>query len=148
MILAINTASEKNSIALFEKDRIEVEVLWESYQTQSRELLPAIDQLLKKNHFDLSDLTAIAVFAGPGSYTGLRVGISVANAISWSKNIPVVGIKNLNDYSASRFSALKIAKRTFLITGRKKLNHFSKIVNPHYKSLNFCSPKIKNYGII
>lgn len=94
MILAINTASEKNSIGLLGKN-IAQETIWSSYRTQSKELLPKIDQLLRKNKIKLSDLDAIAVYQGPGSYTGLRVGISVANALAWGLDIPVIGVKDL-----------------------------------------------------
>lgn len=93
MILAINTGSENNSIALYNPPKIDDEVVWQSYKTQSQELLPKIDKLLKSNKVKLSNLKAIAVFQGPGSYTGLRVGISVANTLAWSLDIPVVEIK-------------------------------------------------------
>lgn len=94
MILTINTGSENNSIALYKPSKIEDEIVWQSYKTQSQELLPKIDKLLKSNKVKLSDLKAIAVYQGPGSYTGLRVGFSVANALAWSLDIPVIGIKN------------------------------------------------------
>lgn len=157
MILGINTASEEVSIALFEPKKIEKEISWRFYATQSRELLPKIDQLLKKNRVKLSDLEAIAVYQGPGSYTGLRVGISIANTMAWALDIPLVGIKNQKSKITPRLrsrqenkkrnsinypGALEIAKRADKIFKNKKLKRFdktqrrkfSKIVIPYYGS--------------
>lgn len=52
-------------------------------------VLPLIEQLLKEHKLKLSDINAINVNTGPGSFTGLRVGISIANALSYALNIPV-----------------------------------------------------------
>ncbi len=60
---------------------------------QSEELLPEIDKLLAKNKVKLKDLKGIIVVCGPGSYTGLRVGISAANALAYGLGIPIVGIR-------------------------------------------------------
>lgn len=152
MILGINTGSEKNSIALFWPEKISKQVCWASYHAsprlrvashaQSRELLPKIDKLLKKNRIKLFDLNVIAVYQGPGSFTGLRVGISVANALAWGLDIPVVGIKNSNKVISNK--AIEIAKKAEKIYQKSKnksaqggsalCGKFSKIVIPYYGS--------------
>lgn len=144
MILAINTGSEKVSIALYEKNKIEAEKAWESYRTQSRELLPAIDSLIKENNISLTDLTTIGVYQGPGSYTGLRVGISIANALGWSLDIPVIGFKNIKDMPEDEFSALNIAKKTFSKFNQKDYIYSRKIIEPYYKNNDFCRINKKN----
>ncbi len=58
---------------------------------QSQNVLKLIDQLLKEKKFKLRDISEIKVNTGPGSFTGLRVGISVANALGYSLKIPVNG---------------------------------------------------------
>lgn len=55
-------------------------------------VLPMIDALLKKYKLKLTDIDTIRVETGPGSFTGLRVGISIANALGYSLNIPVNGM--------------------------------------------------------
>lgn len=60
-------------------------------QKASQKLLPFIDELLKKKGKSLKDITEIEVNTGPGSFTGLRVGVSVANALGWTLGIPVNG---------------------------------------------------------
>src|SRR3989344_6675535 len=57
----------------------------------SQSLLPAIAKILKKNKKTLSDIKAVEVNTGPGSFTGTRVGVSVANALGFALNIPVNG---------------------------------------------------------
>ena len=54
-------------------------------------VLPLIDKLLKKHKLSLKDINEIEVNTGPGSFTGLRVGISIANALAWTLKIPVNG---------------------------------------------------------
>src|SRR3989304_2851526 len=59
----------------------------------SQVLLPMIVKILKKNELNLKDLTAVEVNCGPGSFTGTRVGVSVANALGFALDIPVNGKK-------------------------------------------------------
>lgn len=60
-----------------------------STERASQRLLPFIDELLKKKGKSLEDVTEIEVDTGPGSFTGLRVGVSVANTLGWALKIPV-----------------------------------------------------------
>lgn len=69
--------------------------IWYSNCRQSEQLLPAINKLLEKNRFFLKMIKGLVVISGPGSYTGLRVGISCGNALSFALKIPVVGINRL-----------------------------------------------------
>ena len=63
----------------------------ESRQNKSQRLLPFIDELLKKNGASIDQITEIEVNTGPGSFTGLRVGVSVANTMGWVLEVPVNG---------------------------------------------------------
>jgi tRNA threonylcarbamoyladenosine biosynthesis protein TsaB len=60
-------------------------------QDKSQKLLPFIDDLLKKEGKQINDITDIEVNTGPGSFTGLRVGVSVAQALGWVLQVPVNG---------------------------------------------------------
>jgi tRNA threonylcarbamoyladenosine biosynthesis protein TsaB len=127
VILSISTKDENISIALYQKNILEKEIIWESYRTQSRELLPEIDRLLKEKNVKLKDINCITVSEGPGSFTGLRVGIAVANALARSLNVPVFGVKRGE-------SALSNAKVVDKKISKKKIIKFSKIVTPFYNS--------------
>ena len=62
-----------------------------SKKEKSQKLLPFIDEVLKKKRKALKDITEVKVNTGPGSFTGLKVGVSVAQTLSWSLEIPVNG---------------------------------------------------------
>lgn len=64
----------------------------ESRQDKSQRLLPFIEETLSLHNKTIHDIESIDVFTGPGSFTGLRVGVSVAQALGWSLNIPVNGL--------------------------------------------------------
>ena len=92
MILEINTTDrEKISLTLLDK---KAEKYFEfKTKDQSADLLVAINKVLKKNKISLQNLKAIVVKIGPGSFTGVRVGVTVANTLSWTLDIPVIGYK-------------------------------------------------------
>ena len=96
MILAIDTAGPKICIALYWPQKIEKVLKWKS-EKRSENLLLKIDKLLKENQLSIKDLKAIAVNRGPGSFTGLRVGISTANTLGYVLKIPVIGVKKQQD---------------------------------------------------
>ena len=96
MILAIDTTSKLSGVALLSsRGKVLGESLWESRQNQSKELLPKIKELLGANRINQKNLKKIAVITGPGSFTGIRIGIAVANALGLALDIPVVGVDTL-----------------------------------------------------
>lgn len=97
MILNINTREQKIVRVSLKKDlpagRQVVKCLKEENEYGSQVLLPLISKLLDQEKMIFKDLDGIEVETGPGSFTGLRVGVSVANALGFSLNIPVNGKK-------------------------------------------------------
>lgn len=91
--LHIDTSRPKVVEIKLKKDKKVIDSLTKEHEYGSQILLPLIDQLLRKNNLDYKDLTKIEVETGPGSFTGLRVGISVANALAFALSIPVNGKK-------------------------------------------------------
>jgi tRNA threonylcarbamoyladenosine biosynthesis protein TsaB len=92
MIICLETATNLCSVALF--DRAGVISLRESNDLKSHAsmLTVFIDEILKENGVKTRELEAIAVSKGPGSYTGLRIGVSVAKGIAYASSIPLIGI--------------------------------------------------------
>ena len=89
MKLSINTSeSDITIVSLAGKQR-----KFETKKHKSQKLLELIDQVLKEEEKSLKSLTEIEVNLGPGSFTGLRVGVSVANALAWALKIPINGKK-------------------------------------------------------
>jgi tRNA threonylcarbamoyl adenosine modification protein YeaZ len=89
--LAINTASSKTSIALFDGEKILAEKSWQSKNDEAEKLMPAIDLMLKKAKKNFDNLKRIIVVKGPGSFTGLRIGVTVANTIAYLNKCELFG---------------------------------------------------------
>lgn len=91
MILFINTQDMKKAEVSLKKDGKILDSLTDYNEYGSQILLPLIEKILKQNSLDYRDLKGIEVTTGPGSFTGLRVGVSVANSLGYSLGIPVNG---------------------------------------------------------
>lgn len=64
-------------------------------ENKSQQLLPMIKEILEENKKNLKDLTKIEVEVGPGSFTGIKIGVAVANTLGWVFNIPINGQKQV-----------------------------------------------------
>ncbi len=95
MQLAIDTSTETASIALAEDGEVLAELTWRCGQNHSVELLPRLTHLLNQIGANLQSVDCIIVARGPGSFNGLRVGISTAKGLAFSLGIPIVGIGTL-----------------------------------------------------
>ena len=94
-ILGIETATSVISVALMDDDRLVVECLINNPKTHSVNLMPLIKNALAGAAATPEQLTAIAVSLGPGSFTGLRIGISTAKTLAQVWGLPVVGVNTL-----------------------------------------------------
>lgn len=103
MLLSIDTSTNNISIALVQDSALIAELAWHCEQNHSVELLPRLNQLLEWAKTDLKSLTGVVVARGPGSFNGLRVGVTTAKGFAFSLNIPVVGIGTL-EATAYQFS--------------------------------------------
>ncbi len=97
-VLGINTASSYAVSVLMEKGSDGFSTLvgskfWHSKQDEASKLLPSIDDLLKAAGWSFDDLAEVYVVSGPGSFTGLRIGVTVANTISYLTGAKLFGIK-------------------------------------------------------
>lgn len=111
MELSIDTASEMASVALSDEGALRAEITWHCRRNHSVELLPTIEQLLTQGHIEKTDLNAVFVSTGPGGYTGLRVGMSVAKGLAYASKLPMVGVGRLelDAYPHAAFSGSVIA---------------------------------------
>lgn len=94
-ILAIDTSSKNAAVAILENQNTIIELNNDDEKTHSQKLMPMIDEAFKKSNLSLDDVNLISCCVGPGSFTGVRIGIATAKAFSDSKNIPTVGISSL-----------------------------------------------------
>ena len=93
MILYIDTKDQKKVTVVLKKEREVVEGLSAKNEFGSQVILPLIEKLLKSQKIEFTDLKGIEVETGPGSFTGIRVGVSIANSLGFSLRIPVNGKK-------------------------------------------------------
>jgi tRNA threonylcarbamoyladenosine biosynthesis protein TsaB len=94
-LLALDTATAYASIALFDGDQVLAESTWRAGRTHTVRLTSEIERLLNLVEVDPNELTGLAVTVGPGSFTGVRVGISVAKGLAVGLQLPLWGVGTL-----------------------------------------------------
>jgi len=95
-VLGVETATRVGSVAVASEEGLISEYTLNVSLTHSERLLPAIDQLLQGMDIPFSDIDALAISLGPGSFTGLRIGVSTIKGLSFAGEKPVVGIPTLD----------------------------------------------------
>jgi tRNA threonylcarbamoyl adenosine modification protein YeaZ len=95
MQLAIDTSTDNASIALVHGDEVPAELTWRCEQNHTVELLPHLARLLDEAKVSLQSISCVIVAKGPGSFNGLRAGISTAKGLAFSLGIPIIGISSL-----------------------------------------------------
>lgn len=93
VVLGIDSASNQSITVFLKVDHKTYSITEEVGRQKAQIILTLIDRLLRECALELSDITALAVHTGPGSFTGLRVGIAVANTLSYALGIPINGKK-------------------------------------------------------
>jgi tRNA threonylcarbamoyladenosine biosynthesis protein TsaB len=96
-ILCIESGTSTCSVALgFNNTLIDIEESHEANNNHAKNLTHFIEVILKRQGLKTSDLSAVAISKGPGSYTGLRIGVSAAKGICYGSNIPLIAVGSLN----------------------------------------------------
>ena len=96
MFLAIDAATRMPSLALYDGECVVAEETWRSADGHTVELVPGLMRMLERQRVSPSELKGIAVALGPGSFTGLRIGLSVAKGLALTLAIPLMGIPTLD----------------------------------------------------
>ncbi|MDR4945015.1 tRNA (adenosine(37)-N6)-threonylcarbamoyltransferase complex dimerization subunit type 1 TsaB [Neobacillus cucumis] len=99
-ILAIDTSNYVLGVALLEENQVLGEYITNLKKNHSVRIMPAIETLMKDCGRLPADLTKIVVAKGPGSYTGVRIGVTIAKTLAWTLNIPLVGVSSLEILAA------------------------------------------------
>lgn len=96
MILAIRTDKPEAELYLIDNDQEIGREIWQAHRELSDTLLDKIEQILDRSEVTKRDLRGIVVFQGPGSFTGLRIGITIANTLAHGLQLPIVGTQGDN----------------------------------------------------
>lgn len=104
-ILAIDTSGTNCSIAIIDNDKIISEFNLNTGTTHSQNLVPMLEQIQKFTNIELKDIDIIACCTGPGSFTGIRIGIATVKGLALSLNKPVIGVSSLESlaYNVTNF---------------------------------------------
>ena len=121
MLLAIDTATRNIGIAIYDGIQVLCENIWASHDYHTVELAPAIAETLAKVRLSVQDLKLLAVSTGPGSFTGLRIGLAVAKGIALARHLPIIGIPTLDIVAESQPISPGFTLAAILRAGRGRL---------------------------
>lgn len=136
--LGIDTSNVPLSVAVVQNGQLVAEWTNSLKVTHSIGAMPAIEDVLKKVNLRPGDLDAVAVSEGPGSYTGVRIGVTIAKTLAWSLKIPLVGVSSLQTLAGNAFSfqgficPIMDARRNHVFSSLYSTNMDSVIQDGHY----------------
>jgi len=96
LILVIDSATPAAGVALVDEDRVIIEDFINYKKTHSETLMPTVNRVMKQCDYSIQDIDALAVTAGPGSFTGLRIGMATVKGMSLASGKPVVAVSTLD----------------------------------------------------
>jgi len=155
MELAIDTSTETASIALSSHGEIIAELAWHAGQNHTTDLIPNLICILEQAKLNLKDINGVIVAKGPGSFNGLRVGMSTAKGLALALNIPLVGISTLEveafPYAATTLPICPIqnAGRGEIATAlfQTKRGKWCRLVEEHITTVEALLPELKHRTI-
>ena len=102
MLLAVDTSTAQLGLAVYDGVQVAGEISWRSSQRHTVELAPAIASLLARCGLTIDSIQVLGVALGPGSFTSLRVGLSLVKGLSLARHLPILGISTLDIVAASQ----------------------------------------------
>ncbi len=101
MLLSIDTSTTQIGVALYDGARVLAEVYWQGGRRHTQALAPLVDDVLRRVGFETEALQAVGVALGPGSFTGLRIGLAFAKGLALAQGLPLVGVPTLDAVAAA-----------------------------------------------
>ncbi len=130
MLLAVDTSTAQVGLALYDGSQVISEYAWRSSQRHTVELAPAVSELLQRCGLTMENVQALGVALGPGSFTSLRVGLSLVKGIALSRHLPLIGIPTLDILAAAQtLSRLSLAVAIQAGRGRLALGWYKRSKN-------------------
>ena len=152
-ILAIDTSSKICSVSILEDNNVVIEKHNDDEKTHSQKLMPLIDELLKEANLTLDNIDLLACSQGPGSFTGIRIGISTVKAFADVKNIPIIGVTSLeslayNINTEGLIATLIDAKHdnVYFALYELKDNKYTTVIDPISDTITNVIESLKNYN--
>ena len=123
-ILGIDTSSMATSIAIVEDNKLISEYTVNTKQTHSQKLMPMLENMVNISGMNINEIDAIAVCEGPGSFTGLRIGMATAKAVAHVNNLPIISVNSVEilaanmDLNNKKICSILDAQRTQVYMGK------------------------------
>ncbi|HWK23959.1 MAG TPA: tRNA (adenosine(37)-N6)-threonylcarbamoyltransferase complex dimerization subunit type 1 TsaB [Ureibacillus sp.] len=139
--LGIETSNAPLSIAIVKDGLVLEEIVQNEKLTHSVTVMPAIEELFQKANLKPTEIDAIAVSEGPGSYTGLRIGVTIAKTLAWTLKKPLVGVSSLQVLAANIqdfngiICALFDARRQNVYAGAYLGQTLETVIKEHHNSI-------------
>lgn len=101
-VLAIDSSTRTSGLAIYDGQRVRYECVWDNGSMHSADLAPGIQVALRQTGMQISDLKAVAVAIGPGSYTGLRIGMALAKGLTLAHGLALIAVPTLDVLAAGQ----------------------------------------------
>ena len=121
MLLALDTSTRNIGIAIYDGIQVLCETIWTSHDYHTVELAPAVMATLTRAGVEIQNLKVLAVATGPGSYTGLRIGLALAKGIALARHLQIIGIPTLEIVAESVPVSPGFSLAAILQVGRGRL---------------------------
>jgi tRNA threonylcarbamoyladenosine biosynthesis protein TsaB len=102
MLLAIDSSTPNTGLAIYDGNNVRYECIWKSADYHSVDLAPGIQQALKQTGLHVRDLKVVVVAIGPGSFTGLRIGLALAKGLAFTNSLALIAIPTLDVLAAGQ----------------------------------------------
>lgn len=136
-ILALETSAKSVSAAVTEDGTVLASTYQNTGLTHSRTLMPLVDAMLKNSGISLEEIGLVAVAAGPGSFTGLRIGVSAAKGLAWTLDLPCCAVSTL----AAMAQNVRHMDATVVCAMDARRNQiYNAVFSAHYGSLDRLAP--------
>lgn len=153
-ILAVDTSSAVASCAICEDDKLICECVLNNKLTHSQTLMPMIDEVFKKSELNPQEIDVFAVTNGPGSFTGLRIGVTTIKGLAHACNKPVVGVNTLEamcynlPFCPHIIAPIMDARREQVYNGLYRFTDgvLNEITSPRALALEELLSELKNMG--
>ncbi|GGZ33763.1 tRNA (adenosine(37)-N6)-threonylcarbamoyltransferase complex dimerization subunit type 1 TsaB [Echinicola pacifica] len=142
LILSIETAVSVCSVAVHKDGQLEGLLEVHQANIHAQKLLPLIDSLLTGLGLTVKELSAIAVSEGPGSYTGLRIGVSTAKGLAFAHGLPLIGVGTLEGLAQRARPFLEEGDVVIPMIDARRMEVYAKVVDAALQELEPLAPVI------
>lgn len=142
LILSLETATSVCSVALHERGRLIALMELHQDNVHSQKLMLLVEDIFDKAGLKPSDLSAVSVSSGPGSYTGLRIGVSIAKGLAFAHDIPLIGIGTLEALAYQAICFLGEGEHLVPMMDARRMEVYMSVFNADFIQVEPVQPRV------